>query len=124
MVATHHNFSLVPKTILTIILTVTIIVIVFTIFIFNSHSTIDIKSEISKMSAEYYEKYYDNILIPESIDGAHPKLAITLKNRWMVEQSDLVIVNVEDNKGGAYMAMKYAEKINRKIVNICDIEHN
>ena len=73
---------------------------------------------------EYYEKYYDNIVIPECVDGAHPKFAITLKNRWIVEQSDLVIVNVEDNNGGAYIAMKYAEEINKKIVNICDIEYN
>ena len=33
---------------------------------------------------EYYEKYYDNVIIPEHVDGVHPKFAITLKNRWMV----------------------------------------
>ena len=70
----------------------------------------------------YYEKYYDNVIIPESVEGAHPKLAITLRNRWMVEQSDLVIVNVEHSKGGAYTAMKYAEKNNKKIINLCDRE--
>ena len=43
---------------------------------------------------EYYEKYYDNIIIPENVYGAHPKSAITLKNRWMVEQSELVIVYI------------------------------
>lgn len=73
---------------------------------------------------EYYENYYDNVIIPEIVDGVHPKLAITLKNRWMVEQSDLVIVNVEHSKGGAYTAMKYAERINKKIINLFDTEHN
>ena len=71
---------------------------------------------------EYYEKYYDNVIIPEPVEGAYPKLAITLRNRWMVEQADLVIVNVEHSKGGAYTAMKYAEKNNKKIINLCDIE--
>ena len=71
---------------------------------------------------EYYEKYYDSVIIPELVDGVHPKFAITLKNRWMVEQADLVIVNVEHRKGGAYTAMKYAERNNKKIINICDIE--
>ena len=71
---------------------------------------------------EYYEKYYDNVIIPEPAERAHPKLAITLRNRWMVEQSDLVIVNVEHSKGGAYTAMKYAEKNNKKIINLCDRE--
>jgi len=55
---------------------------------------------------EYYEKYYDEVIIP--ID-THPKYAITLKNRWAVEQSDLVITFVERKTGGAYEAMKYAE---------------
>ncbi len=68
---------------------------------------------------EYYEKYYDNIIIPEVLYGAHPKSIITLKNRWMVEQSDLVIAYVERNNGGAYTAMKYAQKLNKNIVNLC-----
>ena len=67
---------------------------------------------------EYYEKYYDSIIMPPSIQGAHPKQAITLKNRWMVEMSDLVIVYVERENGGAYAAMKYAEKLNKNVVNI------
>ena len=71
---------------------------------------------------EFYEKYYDSIIIPESVYRAHPKSAIALKNRWMVEQSDLVIVNVERDKGGAYTAMKYAQKLNKKIINLCDTE--
>ena len=71
---------------------------------------------------EYYEKYYDNIIIPESVAGAHPKNAITLKNRWMIEQSDLVVVNVERRTGGAFAAMKYAEKKNKKIINLCGAE--
>ena len=33
---------------------------------------------------EYYEDYYDEIMIPESIGKAHYKNAITLRNRWMV----------------------------------------
>lgn len=67
---------------------------------------------------EYYEEYYDNIIIPESVYGVHPKSAITLKNRWMIERSNLVIVYVERDKGGAYTAMKYAKRLNKDIVNL------
>ena len=49
---------------------------------------------------DYYKTYYDNIIIPESVYGAHPKSAITLKNRFMIEQSRFVIVDVERDKGG------------------------
>ena len=69
-------------------------------------------------NCEYYEEYYDSIIIPESLYGVHPKSAITLKNRYMVEKSDLVIVYVERDKGGAHAAMKYAEKLKKKIINI------
>ena len=67
---------------------------------------------------EYYEKYYDNIIIPDRIYGVHPKTAITLKNRWMIEQSTLVITYVEHEKGGAYAARRYAEKLNKKVINL------
>ncbi|MBQ8849407.1 MAG: hypothetical protein IJ011_03620 [Clostridia bacterium] len=73
---------------------------------------------------EYYEKYYDGIIIPDSVKGVYPKSAITLKNRWVVERSDLVIVNVERNNGGAYTAMKYAEKLNKQIINLCELERD
>ena len=62
----------------------------------------------------YYEAYYDSIIIPEAVHHAHPKSAITRKNRWMIEQSDLVITYTERDEGGAYTAMKYAKKLNKK----------
>ena len=67
---------------------------------------------------EYYENYYDNVIISENVYGVHPKSAISLKNRWMIEQSNLVIVYVEHDQGGAYAAIKYANKLNKEIVNL------
>ncbi|MBP3436948.1 MAG: hypothetical protein J6K61_03455 [Clostridia bacterium] len=83
----------------------------------NSDITLVLPYTVAKL--EYYENYYDSIIIPESVYGAHPKKAITLKNRWMVERADLVIVYVERTEGGAYTAMKYAEKLNKKTINLC-----
>lgn len=67
---------------------------------------------------ESYEAYYDSIMIPAAVYGVHPKSAITRKNRWVIEQSDLVIVCVERDEGGAYQAMKYAEKLKKRVVNL------
>ena len=86
----------------------------------NNDITLVLPYTVSNL--EYYEKYYDNIIIPESVEGVHPKAAITLKNRWMIEQSDLLIIAVERKKGGAFSAMKYAEKQNKKIINLYDME--
>ena len=67
---------------------------------------------------EYYEKYYDNVMIPECIYGTHPKGAIAKRNKWMVEHSELVICYVEREEGGAYTAMRYAKRIGKKVINL------
>ena len=71
---------------------------------------------------EYYENYYDSIIIPETVYGVHPKLAITLKNRFMIEKSDFVIVYVEHSWGGAYSAYKYALKKGKQIYNLANFQ--
>ena len=68
---------------------------------------------------EYYEKYYDNIIIPEDVHGAHHKAAITLKNRWMVEMSDLVIVYVKREYGGAFNAMECRAARKKRYQSLC-----
>ena len=65
-----------------------------------------------------FETYYDEILIfPESAE-AHPKAAIGIRNRIMIDKSDLVICYIEHKSGGAYMAIKYAQKLKQHIINL------
>ena len=71
---------------------------------------------------EYYENYYDSIIIPDDMHGVHPKAAITLRNKWMIEHSELVLLYIHSSRGGAYTAMRYAQKLNKKIVNIYTAE--
>lgn len=82
----------------------------------NSDLTLVLPYSVSNV--EYYERYYDSIIIPDSLHNVHPKAAITLKNQWMVERSELVIAYVGHRNGGAYKAMKYAQKLNKKVINI------
>ena len=65
----------------------------------------------------FYEEYYDEIIIPD-IGRPHPKVAITLRNQWMVDAADLVIAYVENSSGGAYKAMAYAEKTGKPVINL------
>ena len=66
----------------------------------------------------YYEKYYDCVMIPDCLAHTHPKGAITKRNRWMVEQCDLLICYVERESGGAYTALKYAARLGKDIINL------
>ena len=65
----------------------------------------------------YYAQYYDEILfpIPEKI---HFKSAISKRNQWMIEHSDLLIAYVEATTGGAYQAMKHAIEKGVPTVNL------
>ncbi len=67
------------------------------------------------------EGYYDEIEVCSESYDAHYKNAFKVRNRSMVERSDLVVCCVEHESGGAYEAMKYAEKLGVKVINIADI---
>lgn len=70
----------------------------------------------------YYEEYYDSVMIPQCIEKTHPKAAIAKRNRWMVEQADLVICYVERREGGAYNTLKYAKNLEKEILNLAEKE--
>ena len=84
----------------------------------NENNDITLVLPYTVANLEYYEKYYDNIIIPDNVYGTHHKASITLKNHWMIDRSDLVIVYVARSNGGAYAAMKYAEKQHKNIINL------
>ena len=77
------------------------------------------------MTAEYrdheedYLNYYDDVELSQNAAGAHPKSAMQIRNREMVDRSDLVIFCVERSSGGAYQTMKYAIKNQKNIINLC-----
>ena len=71
---------------------------------------------------EYYEKYYDSVIIPDCVARAHPKGAITKRNRWMVEVANLIICYIERESGGAYTAIRYAKSLGKEIINLAETE--
>ncbi|MBR1384230.1 MAG: hypothetical protein IJ555_10565 [Ruminococcus sp.] len=65
-----------------------------------------------------FEEYYDEVEISYESTQAHPKAAIFIRNKEMVDRSDMVICCVEHKYGGAYAAMRYAEKSGKKVINL------
>lgn len=64
------------------------------------------------------EKQFDSVIIPPTLHHVHPKAAIKKRNEWMVEQAQLLLCCVEKQSGGAYTAMKYAERLGKEIINL------
>ena len=75
------------------------------------------RAEISN-NMEYMLDYYNDIQVDDDARKAHFKAAIKIRNQNMVKKSQLVICYVEKNKGGAYNAMKYAQKQGCTVINI------
>lgn len=76
------------------------------------------------MKAEYrdneqnYLSYYDEVETCSESSNAHYKSAIQLRNRSMVDRSDLVVCCIQHNSGGAYKTVQYAEKCRKEIINL------
>lgn len=66
-------------------------------------------------NAESFESYYDSI---EICDSQNFKYAIVARNKDMVDRSDMVVVYVKNESGGAYQSLKYAEKNQKRIINL------
>ena len=84
----------------------------------DESSELDLVLPYTVSDIEYYEKYYDDVIIPERSSAAHHKNAITQRNRWMIERSDLIVCYVERENGGAYDALRYAERLGKQIINL------
>ena len=69
---------------------------------------------------ENFETYYDEIEICGSAASSHPKGAFQIRNRQMVQRSDLVVFYVDHTGGGAYQTMRYAQKEKKNMLNLAE----
>ncbi len=67
---------------------------------------------------ESFKAYYNEIEICEKSADAHFRAALQIRNRYMIDRSDLVVCYVERKVGGAYNALRYAEKNKIPFINL------
>lgn len=68
----------------------------------------------------YAEEYRESIL-PEGIEFIHPKYAIAWRNKWMLNQSSIVVTYVVHSWGGAAHYQSIAEKKKKTVINLAQI---
>ena len=77
------------------------------------------------MTAEYannkeqFEKYYDEV---EICGSGHFKSAFQIRNRAMVDRSDLIVFCVDSSEGGAYQTARYAKRIGKEYINLGSLD--
>ena len=75
------------------------------------------KAEFRDNEKNFLE-YYDDVEVCEQSSKAHFKSAMQIRNRAMVDRSDLVICCIQHKSGGAYKTVQYATKQNKEIFNV------
>ena len=85
---------------------------------FFGHRRILNQLPIDRKLEEACYAYYDEIEICEKSSGAHFKSAFQVRNKSMVDRSDLVICYIETNEGGAFQTLQYTIQQGKEYLNL------
>ena len=66
---------------------------------------------------------YDGTIYPP-LENVPKRYAISHRNRWMVDQADMVIAYVDHDWGGAAKTLEYAVKKGRRIINLGGLQYD
>ena len=61
---------------------------------------------------------FTNTLLPEGIETLPKRFAISYRNKWMVEQSDIVVTYVARTYGGAWQFKAMAERQGKTVIEL------
>ena len=67
-----------------------------------------------------FHDYYTDVEISYEASKAHPKAAIQIRNREMVDRADLILCCIEREKGGAWQTVQYAMKQEKTVINLAE----
>ena len=79
------------------------------------------------LKAEYRDNeqnfldYYDEVEICEESSAVHFKSAIQIRNKSMIDRSDLVVCCIQHETGGAYQSVQYAIQKNIEVINLASL---
>ena len=62
----------------------------------------------------------EETIYPEGLEKVPKRFAISRRNRWMVDQSDIVLVYCRYSIGGTASTLEYAQKKKKRIINLAN----
>ena len=63
---------------------------------------------------------YTNTILPEGIETAPKRFAISWRNKWMIEQADIVVTYVTHSFGGAAQFKAMAERQGKMVIELSE----
>ncbi len=74
---------------------------------------------LAYLPAQKYEnENLKNTILPEGIETVPKRFAISYRNKWMIDHSDIVVTYVTHSFGGASQFKELAERQNKIVINI------
>lgn len=67
------------------------------------------------------EDPYEDTIYPEGLETVPRRYAISARNKWMVEKTDMVICYKQWDGGGAAQFIRMAERKGKEIINLADM---
>lgn len=61
---------------------------------------------------------FSDTMLPEGIEGIHPRFAISWRNNWMLQKADYVVTYFSHTWGGAYRFACHARQKGKYVINI------
>lgn len=88
--------------------------------LYNSYN-IDYRIVLAYMPTAKMEQDMHKTIVFDGCESVPPKYAIPKCNRWMIDKSDIVIVYVTHNIGGAAKFKDIAHKQGKRVINIAEL---
>lgn len=68
-----------------------------------------------------FHTYYSDVEISLAAEIAHPKSAIQIRNREMVDRADLILCYINRKSSGAWKTVQYAQSQGKTVINLADL---
>ena len=65
-------------------------------------------------------EYLKNTILPEGIETVPKRFAISYRNKWMIDHSDIVVTYVTRNFGGASQFKALAERKGKRVIDLSE----
>ena len=62
----------------------------------------------------------EETMYPEGLEVVHPRFAISWRNKWMLNESEIVVAYVKHSWGGAAKYVEHAIRKKKTVLNIAD----
>jgi len=74
---------------------------------------------LAYLDRDHNAELYDDTIYPP-LEGVPLRYAISQRNRWMVDASDVVVSYVAHSYGGAATTLRYAEQKHKRIIRLVE----